>query len=190
MPPYKTIILNASETLSSLMIAKEITNWQETLAYIKHLPYGRNSNRVDLSLVITEEKGTCSSKHALLKAIANENKIEAIQLILGMYKMNPNNTPGIGNFITESGLIYIPEAHCYLKINGERVDVTSPASSIAKIEKDILSEIEITPDQVAEWKVDYHKQFIRDWRISEGINMNFDGIWNLRENCISSLSNS
>lgn len=190
MKQRDNILLNASEILSGLLIAKDITTWQDALSYIQQLSYGRNTNRSDLSLVITNEKGTCSSKHALLKTIANENKIEGVQLILGMYKMTKKNTPGIGDHISKSELPYIPEAHCYLKIHGERRDFTSPSSSIKKIEKDILTEIEIAPSQVAQWKVDFHKQFIKDWNISEGIHKDFDRIWMIREQCISSLSNS
>jgi hypothetical protein len=41
-----------------------INNWNELTKYIQNLPYGRNANRKDLSLILTEQKGTCSSKHA------------------------------------------------------------------------------------------------------------------------------
>jgi hypothetical protein len=180
--------LIASEKLSTLLIKQGITTWQEAAKYIQDLPYGRNKNREDVSLVITERKGTCSSKHALLKTIADENKIANVKLLIGMYKMTQKNTPGIKDHILKSSLSYIPEAHCYLKINEERVDFTAPTSSIKQIEKDIISETEIAPSQVAQWKVDFHKQFIKDWRISENIKMDFDTIWNLREKCISSLS--
>ena len=65
-----------------------INNWNELTKYIQNLPYGRNSNRHDLSLVLREKQGTCSSKHAFLKEIAAENKLENIKLYIGIYKMN------------------------------------------------------------------------------------------------------
>lgn len=184
------ILVSASETISALLIAKDITTWQEVIKYIQELSYGRNSHRADLSLVISEGKGTCSTKHALLKTIAEENNIAGVQLILGMYKMTEENTPGIGLNISKSGLSYIPEAHCYLKIDGKRKDYTNSSSNIEKIETAILSETEITPNQVSEWKVDFHKKFIKAWRISEGIKMDFETIWLIREQCITSLSNT
>ncbi len=184
------IRLSTSETLSALLIERGVTIWDDAISYIQHLPYGRNANRKDLSLVITEGKGTCSSKHAALKTIADENDIEGVQLILGMYKMTQENTPGIGNYITKSGLSFIPEAHCYLLLNGERLDLTSPSSSIGRIENAILIETEMAPNQVSEWKVDYHKQFINAWIISEGIKLDFNAIWEIREKCIAALSNS
>ena len=173
-----------------MLIEQGIANWQEAIAYIQQLPYGRNANRKYLSLVISEGKGTCSSKHALLKALVDENSIKGVKLILGIYKMTEENTPGIRNHITKSGLPYIPEAHCYLKIYGARKDLTSGSSSISRIEDAILSETEIDPNQVSEWKVDFHKRFIDAWSVSEGIIMDFDTIWNIRERCINSLSNS
>lgn len=182
------ILLSSSEIISALLIEQGITTWDQAMKHIQQLPYGRNANRKDLSLVISEGKGTCSSKHALLKAIADENKIDGVKLILGIYKMTEDNTPGIGNHISKSGLSYIPEAHCYLKLNGERKDFTSPSSSISRINNVILCETEIAPGQVSVWKVDFHRQFIKTWRISEGIEMKFDAIWALREKCITALS--
>lgn len=184
------ILLSTSETLSALLIERGITTWDQAISYIQQLPYGRNANRKDFSLVISERKGTCSSKHAALKTIADENKIEGVKLMLGIYKMTQANTPGIGSHILKSGVPYIPEAHCYLLLNEERKEYTTPSSCISSIENVILSETEIAPRQVSEWKVDFHRQYIKTWRISEGIAIDFDTLWEVRENCISSLSDS
>ena len=46
-----------------------------------------------------ENKGTCSSKHAFLKKVADWNNIKNVKLILGMYQMNELNTQKIGNTI-------------------------------------------------------------------------------------------
>jgi hypothetical protein len=53
----------------------------ELIEKVKHIPYGRNSNRYDFTLVISENKGTCSSKHAFLKDFANKNNIPNINYI-------------------------------------------------------------------------------------------------------------
>ncbi|MBL4664011.1 MAG: hypothetical protein JKY22_10775, partial [Flavobacteriaceae bacterium] len=44
-----------------------IHDWQMLTKFIQNLPYGRNQNRIDFSLVLSERKGSCSSKHAFLK---------------------------------------------------------------------------------------------------------------------------
>ncbi|WP_310556697.1 hypothetical protein [Flavobacterium sp.] len=162
-------------------------NWQETINLVKQIPYGRNSNREDLSLVISENKGTCSSKHAYLKDFANKNNIPNVQLIIGIYKMKESNTK-IGTILSEHKIEYIPEAHCYLKIDGETVDVTSKDADFEKLKNDILEEIEIEPYQVADFKVDYHENFIKNWLRETNSKFTFEEIWKIREQCIQKLS--
>jgi hypothetical protein len=163
-------------------------NWQETINFVRQIPYGRNANREDFSLVITENKGTCSSKHAFLKDFANKNNIPNVQLIIGIYKMNEQNT-NIGSLLSDNNLEYIPEAHCYLKIEGNTLDVTTNESNFEKIKADLLEEIEIEPLQVANFKIDYHQNYIRNWLIETNSKFAFDEIWKIREKCIERLSN-
>jgi hypothetical protein len=51
-------------------------NFESLLEKVKVIPYGRNLNRHDFSLVLSENKGTCSSKHAFLKDFADKNNIK------------------------------------------------------------------------------------------------------------------
>jgi hypothetical protein len=102
--------------------------------------------------------------------------------------MTESNTPKIGTILTENSIEFIPEAHCYLKINGKRTDLTSEQSEFKKIEKDIIQEREIEPKQVAEFKVNYHKRFIKNWLTINKSKYEFKDIWNLREKCIKNLT--
>lgn len=70
-------------------------DWNTLLQGVQNIPFGRNRSRADFSLVLKENRGTCSTKHALIKEIADLNKIEHVELMLGIYKMNDQNTPGI-----------------------------------------------------------------------------------------------
>ncbi|MEM8585667.1 MAG: hypothetical protein AAGF87_15415, partial [Bacteroidota bacterium] len=88
-----TLLLD-DRPLTSLIRHCQISTWEELVAYVHHLPYGRTSDPTDLGLVLRERKGTCSTKHALLKKAADENGLEAVELILGMYRMTESNTPG------------------------------------------------------------------------------------------------
>ncbi len=178
----------SNDTITTQLKRLGISNWNELIQHIRHLQYGRNSNRHDLSLVLKEQKGSCSSKHALLKLLADRNKIPDVGLIIGIYKMNPSNTPKIGDALNKTGLKFIPEAHCYLRVKGERIDCTSPNSSIQNIEKDILQEQTILPDQVVEFKIDYHRNYLKEWIQKEGIQKSFEEIWSIREKCIENLS--
>ena len=174
--------------LSRQVIQAEIFNLESLLHFTQQLPYGRNKNRTDLSLVLRERKGTCSSKHAFVKKIAEENSWNNIQLFIGIYKMNHLNTPKIGNSLMDSGLEYIPEAHCYLKIDGQAIDITSPSAAFENVKNDILEEHEINSTQVNTFKVDLHQQFLKTWILENEVTNTFDEVWALREMCIENLS--
>lgn len=177
----------SQDNLTALVKEKRIENWSDLIDFTQNLPYGRNQNREDFSLVIKEDKGTCSSKHSFLKKIADLNNIDNVKLILGMYRMNNLNTPKIGNTILESGLEFIPEAHCYLKLNNQRIDITNINSDIENLSKDILEEIEIEPEQVNTFKVDFHKEYLQNWITETEIKLKFEEVWEIREKCIKKL---
>ena len=180
--------LTANDKLTRKLNTIGIQNWSTLIEYIQNLPYGRTSNRTDLSLVIREQKGTCSSKHALLKHVADLNNIKGIKLVIGLYKMSEENTPGIGTHLSDNGLSYIPEAHCYLKVNGIQTDYTSADSTFQKIQNDLLEELEINPSQISQFKVDYHQEYIKSWLYQNKVPQSFEELWTIRENCIQHLS--
>jgi hypothetical protein len=185
MTDYKLI---SNDELTELAMSNGIKTWNQLTNFIKALPYGRNKNRKDLGLVLSEKKGTCSSKHALLKSIADFNNVPNIDLIIGIYRMTESNTPKIGTELTENSIKFIPEAHCYLKINGNRIDLTTKESEFDKIKKDILQEKEIEPNQVSKFKVDYHKDFVKRWLKETNSKFTFNEIWSIREKCIENLT--
>jgi hypothetical protein len=180
--------LKATDTLTQEINRKGLADWDALLKYVQQLPYGRNSSRSDVGQVIREGKGSCSSKHALLKTVADLNHIPDVKLLMGIYKMNGENTPGIGSIITSSGLDHIPEAHCYLRLGERRFDLTGVNSDFSRIEKDLLEETEIQPRQVNQFKVDYHQNFIKKWLADSGSAQSFGEIWAIREKCIAALS--
>lgn len=180
--------LSSQDSLTKLAVGLGIKTWQDLVEYVQKLPYGRNKNRTEFALVLTEQKGTCSSKHAVLKKIADQNKIPAVKLILGIYKMNAQNTPNIGTIIGDSSIAFIPEAHCYLMIQGRYYDFTTQEADFSQIEKDILHEKEISPEQVVDFKVDYHRSFLKEWLIDTKSTYNLDEIWKIREQCIENLT--
>jgi hypothetical protein len=162
--------------------------FKELIDKVKNLPYGRNANRYDFSLVLSENKGTCSSKHAFLKDFADEKEIENVKLYIGIFKMNGVNTPKLGDLLSRNNIEYIPEAHCYLKINQIPVDATTSDSFYDKIKQDITEEIEILSNQVSDFKAAYHKAFLKKWITETNQNNTFEEIWKIREQYIEKLS--
>jgi hypothetical protein len=180
--------LKSKDKLTEKVLQSGISDWNGLVKFIQKLPYGRNANRTDFNLVIAEGKGSCSSKHAFLKKIADLNGIQNVTLLLGIYKMTEINTPKIGAELTKNGLEYLPEAHCYLKINGKRIDLTHLNSSIEKIENDLLVETEIEPGQVSYFKIKFHQDFLKKWLEESNIKIPFSQLWEIREKCITNIT--
>jgi len=172
---------------SQLAHAKGLHSWKGLIDHVRHLPYGRTPDKLDFASVLKLDRGTCSTKHALLKVIADENNIDA-QLTLCIYKMNHLNTPGIGQVIMDAGLPYVPEAHCYLKIKEGSIDITNSGSDLTRISEDIVDRQEINPAQIGDYKVWYHKAYLKKWRKESKLALSFEELWHLREACIAKLS--
>jgi hypothetical protein len=59
----KHLPLNSDDQLTTLVRSRGIRDWSGLLDFVKALPYGRNANREDLSLVLKEGQGTCIYKN-------------------------------------------------------------------------------------------------------------------------------
>jgi hypothetical protein len=176
-------ILHDNGLISKSLLSKGITNFHDTCKYIQNLPYGRTSNKTDWMLVITERRGTCSTKHALIARLAEELDLD-VHLMLGIYPMKEANTPGVGKILHKTKFSFIPEAHCYLKYNDIRIDITGLDHSDEEPIDELLVEEEILPAQIGNYKENFHQQYIRQWANSA----QFNEIWSLREACIKALS--
>jgi len=180
--------LDNTKPYSKLCINVGFNDFKSISNYFKSLPYGRNSDRSNFKLVLIEKKGTCASKHAFLKELAIENKQPKIKLFLGIYKMNEANTSGIQPLLTKYKLNYLPQAHNYLKINEELLDITRSEVSETNFIDDLIFEEEITPNQVLDYKRELYQSYLKKWRTNEKIDYSFDEIWSIREEGIDILS--
>ena len=181
------LFLTSDDELTTDMVESGVVTWDDLIRSVKSFHYGRNSNRNDLSLVWYERKGTCSSKHAFLKQVALLNKLPNVKLIMAFYKMNGINTPGLADILTKHNIDYIPEAHCYLLVNNEAIDVTHINSKFEKYEQDIMEFREIMPNDVVVNKVEWHKEFLKKWQATNELDITLDELWSIREECIKKL---
>jgi len=166
-----------------------ILTFQDATQYICNLPYKRNVFKDNVLCVFDDGGGTCSTKHALLKTLAVENNLNELQLIVGIFRMNPFNTPQISSCLENYYLSYIPEAHCYLKFNNEILDFTGAAFLEKKFISDLLDEFEIAPHQISDYKIARHQSFLSNWLIEHPeISYSMEEIWKIREECIKILS--
>ncbi|MCJ8289113.1 MAG: hypothetical protein HRT58_08920 [Crocinitomicaceae bacterium] len=181
------IQLESSDPLTIDIVESGVVTWEDLIRCVQTFHYGRNSKRSDVSLVWSERKGSCSSKHAFLKHMADLNDIQNVDLILCMYKMNSSNTHKIEPILNEFNIDYLPEAHCYIRFGTEAIDATTMISKFSSIQADVLEEQIIRPDQVIDYKVEYHQDYMRKWGAKHHPEKSFDELWAIREKCISAL---
>ena len=162
---------------------------QSAAVTLLNLRYGRNTDPSALLGVLEEGRGTCSTKHALLKRLIDEQEVDGVELRTGIYEMTEANTPGIGAVLAEHSLLSIPEAHCYLVVEGRRLDVTRTLPpGVEPITKFVVEET-ITPGQTTVYKREFHRRFLAG-RVEQGDypGQTLDSLWAIREQCIAALA--
>ncbi|HPF10517.1 MAG TPA: hypothetical protein PKW08_10910 [Flavobacteriaceae bacterium] len=180
--------ITASGSLSKYLLGTGINHWEALVAYIKCLPYGRNASREDVFLVLKEGRGTCSSKHGCLKAVAEENGWTYITLHLVLFKMNGINTPKVASILEHHQLSYLPEAHTILRVDGQALDATSSQSDFSNLEQDVIWEEAISVAQLGAYKLQRHRAYLKEWLVNEKLPHTLDALWAIREECIAALS--
>lgn len=83
-------------------------------------------------------------------------------MTFGIYEVTAQNTPGVGAVLAAHGLAALPEAHCYLTVDGERFDVTRADADGAPIGRFLVVE-SIRPAQVTDYKTRRHRAFLDEW---------------------------
>jgi len=184
------VILQPAGPITAAFTLAGVNDFRGAARYIGRLPYGRNANLYDPLAVLIESRGTCSTKHALLRRLAMEQDVAA-KLVVGIYEMSDRNTPGIGLVLQRHGIARLPEAHCYLNYRGKRIDATRELATMPdEVISHFLHEEEIAPNQISAYKVDLHRRFLRNWMEQNGAaaTHTLDQLWKIREQCIIALS--
>jgi hypothetical protein len=192
MFPFPNPLLNPNGSLSDALISRGLGSFHDVVLWVWKLPYGRNSGRSDFRLVIEEGRGTCSTKHALLAQLADELGID-LQLRVGIFLMNEDNTPEIAETLRQYDLHEIPEAHCFLKYGQRQFDFTMCKDGKPPLAfHDFVYEETIRPSQIGEYKVSLHQEWIRRWmatrEFAKGVTL--EEFWQARERCIKLLEQS
>ena len=179
-------IIKDKGLVSSCVLSFGFTRFLSLAYFIRDLPYGRVVQSDSVISVIKEHRGTCSSKHLLLATLSNEAERDDIQLMVGIYQMSEKNTPGIGTVLQESGLSFIPEAHCYLKVGNIRYDFTGLKKGETSPFESLLYEKCVLPSDLYKIKERLHQAEILKYALQ--LNLNSQKVWKVREACIRNLS--
>ena len=71
--------ITAGGEMSKAFLERGVTDFSSAAEYVRDLPYGRNADKLNLLTVFTDGCATCSTKHGLLKVLADENVLFASQ---------------------------------------------------------------------------------------------------------------
>lgn len=181
--------LKSGLEISDLFAEKGLGSFQECVSYIHQLPYGRNTDRGNFKSVFNDKKGTCSTKHALIKALADEQDI-SLSLVLGMFLTTPSYDARIKPILNKFKLPGIPEAHSFLQYNECYFDITFPGEMVFPKESDIIEKYFITPEQIGKFKLKKHSEFINRWITENQLPHSEKQIWDIRESWIKFLSDN
>ena len=180
--------LTGSGPLSSAVRALGLKSFAEIAEVIRALPYGRVAYDGDQLAILRERRGTCSSKHQFLAALAHECGRVDVALTIGLYEMSERNTPGVGSVLAADRVDAILEAHCYLTYEGRRYDFTGLTSGQSSPFDSLIDERSVAPHDLPSVKLAYHQEAIARWATTVGLG--FERAWQLREECIASLANN
>ncbi|MGA2744622.1 MAG: hypothetical protein ABSE44_08015 [Candidatus Sulfotelmatobacter sp.] len=176
--------------ITSAFARAGVYDYRAAARYVSHLAYGRNNESSNAMVVLSEQRGTCSTKHALLRRLAFEQQLP-FKLMLGIFEMSGKNTPRVGAVLEKYRLQSLPEAHCYLRANGHRIDATRDFDGeLVAVTLDFLHEQDISAEQIGSYKTSVHQQFLSRWLAQSGAGRgrSLDEIWKIREECICALS--
>jgi len=100
-----------------------IKSYREACEYIHKFEYGYNTDYDDKMVLFKENKGTCTTKHAIIAGLAQELKIPLYKHV-GVYKFTEKVSNGTNKILKKYKLPYVPMVHCFLVYKNYRFDLT------------------------------------------------------------------
>ena len=172
--------------LSQLLAAHGVTTFRAAIDYVQELPYRRLENPRDLAGVLTHHGGTFTARHALLVQLAREQGVNDLTLTLCVYEFNQEDCPRIEQVLEQYGLIALPEMCGCLKY---RQQLFTIADDSLCVQREVLSEVEIAPAQIGNFKKRYHQNFLENWLQLEKLNQQWsvEQVWSVREECLRAI---
>lgn len=169
------------------LLSKGVATLYQAIEYIHLLPYCRISDSTNYHLVLKEQRGTCTPKHALIAGLASSLHIP-LHLKAGIILMNANNAPKIAPVLKKYQLNEIIEAHTYLEYEHHQLDITFPEKTNFKMTFPLLKERNLTLHDLSEIKMAWHKEAMKEFLLTQHLPYDLDQIWEIREQCVQALS--
>ncbi len=109
--------------ISNQFLKLGIRTFKEACDYVHNIEYGYNTNYDDKLIFFKENKGSCTSKHAVIAGLAKELNIPLYKHV-GIYKLNETISTGMNKILKKYNLPYVPIVHCFLVYQDYRFDLT------------------------------------------------------------------
>lgn len=109
--------------ISKKFLELGITSFREACEYVHNIEYGYNSDYDDKMIFFKENKGTCTTKHAVITGLAEELNIPLYKYV-GVYKFTDEISTGTNEILKKYDLPYVPMVHCFLVYKDYRFDLT------------------------------------------------------------------
>lgn len=119
--PDKKIVPKGKISKSFLDLG--ISSFKEACLYVHNAKYGYNSTYDDPLIFFKENKGSCTSKHGVIAALAKELDIPLYKKV-AIYKLTEEITYGAEKVMNKYEIPYIPMQHCFLVYKDYRFDLT------------------------------------------------------------------
>ena len=126
MQPYTMLpekMIGPSGPVARKFLALGVETFQQACRFVHQLPYGYNSDRDDLFILFKENRGTCTTKHAVIATLTEELSLPVAKHI-GIYAMDEKIVTGTNQILEAYGLPYLPMVHCFLVFQALHVDLT------------------------------------------------------------------
>jgi hypothetical protein len=115
--------ISQAGVISEAFLSLGVDTFIHACDHVHRMPYGYNSDRDDLMILFKEEKGTCTTKHAVIGTLAVELDLPVFKAI-AVYAMTESIVTGTDTILEKYRLPYVPMVHCFLAYEDRRVDLT------------------------------------------------------------------
>jgi hypothetical protein len=157
-----------------------IQSLKAAILYVASLPVGKNRDRANYRLVLSEKRGTSATKHALIRQLCDEQNFR-LKLYLAFYEMSEVNMPGVGVILSSFGLETLLEVHTFLEYKGHVIDLTKLSLPPART---FVAKEMIEADQIGSYMASQYRLALSKW----GKGRSLEELWMIREECIETLN--
>lgn len=115
--------ITGAGVFSNKFLGLGVGTYADACRFVHELPYGYNSTKDDRMILFKENRGTCTTKHAVIATLGEELALPVSKTVC-VYAMTEGIVTGTAAILESKNLPYIPMIHCFLEYEGFKIDLT------------------------------------------------------------------